>query len=127
MSALAKPVHHTLCCLYRYRALAVLRVYFIWLQGDTAVFEVDMMVDGDIVLGLWQGDTKGPWDAPACAYAFHTAFADAGLLRVSALDMDFPDWPGDHSGMGFHLEVTLEEHTRTVTPAQRHEDQSYAC
>jgi hypothetical protein len=105
--------------------------------------EVNMMIEGDIVVGLWRGECKGPWDAPSCAYVFHTAFADAGVLRVTAADMDFPDSerpapaPSDPD---FCMEVALMEpdiatqarrrahrHAKPALQAQDADSTSHVC
>ncbi|KAK9821793.1 hypothetical protein WJX81_005224 [Elliptochloris bilobata] len=57
--------------------------------GATARVEVGVMVEGDVIIGLWLGDHKGEFDAPTLSYAFHTAFAPPGImLRAAASDLD---------------------------------------
>lgn len=59
-------------------------------QGSEVSCEAGVAVNGDIVIGIWTGGHTAPWDEPSCAYAFHTAFQQAGVLRVPADDLDFP-------------------------------------
>ena len=45
---------------------------------------------GDVTVGLFLGDHKREWDAPAVAYAFNANFVQAGVIRLNAGDLDFP-------------------------------------
>lgn len=44
-------------------------------------------LEGDIVIALWFGAVVRDTDAPALAYAFHTAFAAPGVLRIEPRDL----------------------------------------
>ena len=74
-------------------------------------FDVDVAVEGDIILGLWEGDHKGQWEAPSLAYAFHTSLTDAGVLRVAPADLDFPlAERGMAAGAeGFFMDIMLRD------------------
>ena len=50
-------------------------------------FRVGVPLEGDIVIALWFGAVVRDTDAPALAYAFHTAFAAPGVLRVEPRDL----------------------------------------
>ncbi|BDA44285.1 hypothetical protein COCOBI_05-4690 [Coccomyxa sp. Obi] len=86
-------------------------------DNDSAAFDVDVAVNGDIVIGLWRGDHKGAWDPPSCAYAFHTAFVVPGLLQVGPDDMDFPDSTAPAHGL--FMDILLEEDTMPMNNAFR--------
>ncbi len=76
-------------------------------QNSFAAFDVDVAVNGDMVIGLWRGDDKGSWDPPSCAYAFHTAFVVLGLLQVAPDDMDSPDHTAPAHGL--FMDILFEE------------------
>ena len=83
-----------------------------------------LQVDGDIIIGLWEEDHNAQWDAPSAAYAFHTALTEAGVLRLTAEDLDFPglaDARADHEGelSGFFIDVMLQEQPALPTPRSR--------
>ena len=59
-------------------------------QGVITGFEVGRPVAGDVTVGLFLGDHKREWDAPAVAYAFNANFVQAGVIRLNAGDLDFP-------------------------------------
>ncbi len=50
-------------------------------------FRVGVPLEGDIVIALWFGTVVRDTDAPALAYAFHTAFAAPGVLRIEPRDL----------------------------------------
>ncbi len=73
-------------------------------------FDLDMAVEGDIVLAFWRGDHKSQWEAPDFAYAFHASLTDAGVLHATPADLDFPG-SREHRGAdaGFFMDVMLRE------------------
>lgn len=81
-----------------------------------------IQVDGDIVIGLWSEGQTAQWDAPSVAYAFHTALTDAGVLRLTAEDLDFPSLAEAraHEGelSGFFIDVMLQEQPEVSRPRQ---------
>ena len=74
-------------------------------------FDLDIAVEGDIIIGLWEGDHKGQWEAPLLAYAFHTSFTDAGVLRVTPADLDFPlaVISAGAGAEGFFMDIMIRE------------------
>ena len=74
-------------------------------------FDLDIAVEGDIIIGLWEGDHKGQWKAPLLAYAFHTSFTDAGVLRVTPADLDFPlaVISAGAGAEGFFMDIMIRE------------------
>ena len=59
-------------------------------QGMITGFEVGRPVAGEVTVGLFLGDHKREWDAPAVAYAFNASFVQAGVIRLNAGHLDFP-------------------------------------
>ena len=59
-------------------------------QDDMLGFDLDLAVEGDVTLAFWRGDHKSQWEAPAFAYAFHTSLTEAGVLRATSAELDFP-------------------------------------
>ncbi|CAL8470256.1 g9798 [Coccomyxa elongata] len=76
-------------------------------DNRSAAFDVDVAVNGDIVIGLWRGEDEGSRDPPSCAFAFHTAFVVPGLLQVAPQDMDSPDQTAPAHGL--FMDVLFEE------------------
>ena len=78
---------------------------FLTLQDGMIPFSVDVPVSGDVCVAIWFGGAnlgERLHARPALAYAFHTAFAPAGALRVTAADLDVlaPGLQGAAAGSG---------------------------
>lgn len=78
-------------------------------QGHTKplVFDVDLILHGDVSIAVWAGDKNRLLEPPLFSFAFHSVFAEPGVVRVHANQIDttypltlMPD---------FYLDVTLTE------------------
>ncbi|KFM23211.1 Formin-like protein 14 [Auxenochlorella protothecoides] len=82
-------------------------------QDDTLSFDVGLVVQGDVTLALWFADHVGEWEPPAAAYSFHTAFVEAGVVRVTGLKLDLPGvGPGAAAlaeAEGFFMDIMLDD------------------
>eukprot|EP00899_Mesostigma_viride_P007373 jgi/Mesvir1/16637/Mv10170-RA.1 len=73
-------------------------------------YPVDLSISGDIVIVLfhWTGDELHDEGCPLFSFAFHTAFVDTGLVRVSRKQVDV----GTHTRVslpeGFFMDLTIE-------------------
>lgn len=57
------------------------------MQDDLVGFRVGIPLHGNITVALWFGSVVRDTDPPAMAFAFHTAFTAAGVLRIEARDL----------------------------------------
>jgi hypothetical protein len=91
-----------------------------WLQGTLVGFDVNVPVEGDVILGLSLADHRAQWDTPALAYAIHTSFVTPGVTRVTGHDVEVPAAaPGLKSattGPDFFMDVTFEETLDEAAP-----------
>ncbi|RMZ53572.1 hypothetical protein APUTEX25_003394 [Auxenochlorella protothecoides] len=82
-------------------------------QDDTLSFDVGLVVQGEVTLALWFADHVGEWEPPAAAYSFHTAFVEAGVVRVTGLKLDLPGvGPGAAAlaeAEGFFMDIMLDD------------------
>ena len=82
------------------------------MQGALTVFEIGKAIRGDVTVGLFLGDHKREWDAPALAYAFNANFAEAGVVRLNAGDVDLPCGQVDAlaaDAAGFWMDLVFDE------------------
>jgi len=100
------------------------------LQEGLVPYSIDLTVKGDVSVAIWFGmynmgqrlNTK-----PDLAYCFHTAFAESGVERVKARDLDvsdptlFPDDPVPD----FFMDIKLEEGAETVVDEDESEEVDY--
>ena len=67
---------------------------FVWhsrMQGGLVPFDIGVPVLGDVTIAIWFGEHnlgERLYQRPALAYAFHTAFAETGVDRVSIPKLD---------------------------------------
>jgi hypothetical protein len=100
-------------------------------QEGLVPYNVDLTVKGDVSIAIWFGmynmgqrlNTK-----PDLAYCFHTAFAESGVERVKARDLDvsdptlFPDNPVPE----FFMDIKLEDAADAVVVEDDSEEVDYS-
>ena len=86
------------------------------LQSGIVPIKVGVPVVGDVTVAVWFGSYnlgQRLHSRPALAFAFHTAFTDAGSVRITAdqLDLADPALVPPESAKNFFIDVILTQQT----------------
>ena len=86
------------------------------LQSGIVPINVGVPVVGDVTVAVWFGSYKlgqRMHSRPALAFAFHTAFADPGSVRIKVGQLDLADAAiiPPEAAAGFFIDVILTEQT----------------
>lgn len=76
-------------------------------RSKPLVFDVEQIVHGDISIAVWAGDKNRLLEPPLFSFAFHSVFAEPGVVRVHANQID-STYPLELMP-NFYLDVTLTE------------------
>ena len=91
------------------------------MQSGIVPIKVGVPVVGDVTVAVWFGAYnlgQRLHSRPALAFAFHTAFADPGSVRITVEQLDLADAaliPSDIA-KGFFIDVILTEQAEVLCP-----------